>query len=722
MFALLLILADAAAPPPARDLSTEDVAAMVKPSIVVVRQVGREGRDGLGTGFVISGGLIVTNQHVIGEGRAISIETADGTRHDVTEIFAFDRKTDLALLRVKTNDLPPLPLGDSSSLRDGQAVVAIGNPKGLKYSTVAGVVSGRREVEGRNMLQVAIPVEQGNSGGPLLDKRGRVVGIITMKSLVTENLGFAMPVNTLQTLLAKPNPVLMKAWQTIGVLDPDEWTTLGGATWRQRAGRILVEGVGPGFGGRSLCLSSRDVPALPYEIGVLVKLEDERGAAGLVFHSDGGDKHYGFYPSGGKMRFVRFAGADVFSWNVLEEKASPGYREGDWNELRVRVEKGRIRCWVNDTEVFNREEEAFTSGAVGLAKFRDTVAEFKRFRVAKKLTSTAPSQALMAKINKAADELPLLGQIPSTIVEKISDGKPPTLSALREQARVLEQRATQLRKLATALHLRETLDELSRVMKAKDPDMIHAALLIARIDNDELDIQGYRDEVNRMVRRVKPAADERGKLASLDQYLFREKGFHGSRSDYYNRSNSYLSEVIDDREGLPITLSLLYMELAKRLGVRVEGVGLPGHFVVRHMPVKGTSTLIDVFEGGSRMNRIDAARKVREFTGREMTDEDLEPMTPKQIVVRILHNLLSVARSERDAPAMIRYVDAILAVSPESMEERGLRASLRFQVGDLEGAEADVDWLLEKKPEGIDLDRLGQLKRFLERQRRIKGE
>jgi regulator of sirC expression with transglutaminase-like and TPR domain len=76
--------------------------------------------------------------------------------------------------------------------------------------------------------------------------------------------------------------------------------------------------------------------------------------------------------------------------------------------------------------------------------------------------------------------------------------------------------------------------------------------------------------------------------------------------NYYNRSNSYLSEVIDDREGLPITLSLLYMELAKRLGVRVEGVGLPGHFVLRHTPAKGTSTLIDVFEGGSRMNRIDA--------------------------------------------------------------------------------------------------------------------
>ncbi|MGL4549814.1 MAG: S1C family serine protease, partial [Gemmataceae bacterium] len=326
MLTLLLAVASAAPPPPARDLDTEDVAALVKPSVVVVRQVGREGRDGLGTGFAIGGGLIVTNQHVIGEGRSLTVEAADGTRHDVTEVFAFDRKSDLAVLRVKALDVPPLPLGDAARLRDGQAVVAVGNPKGLKYSVVAGVVSGRREVEGRQMIQVAIPVEPGNSGGPLVDRRGRVVGVITMKSLVTDNLGFAMPIDAVRALVAKPSPVPMSAWRTIGALDPDEWTTVGGAAWRQRAGRIQVEGAGPGFGGRGLCLSRREPPAVPFEAGVSVKLDDERGAAGLVFHADGGDKHYGFYPSGGKLRLVRFAGADVFTWNVLEERGSPAYR------------------------------------------------------------------------------------------------------------------------------------------------------------------------------------------------------------------------------------------------------------------------------------------------------------------------------------------------------------------------------------------------------------
>ena len=136
------------------------------------------------------------------------------------------------------------------------------------------------------MIQLAIPLEPGNSGGPLLDLFGRVQGLLTLKSAVTENLGFAMPINALKPLVKKPNPIPMAKWLTIGALDPDEWTVLFGARWRQRAGRILVDGPGSGFGGRSLCLWKAP-PKVPYELAVSVKLGDESGAAGLVFHSDG---------------------------------------------------------------------------------------------------------------------------------------------------------------------------------------------------------------------------------------------------------------------------------------------------------------------------------------------------------------------------------------------------------------------------------------------------
>src|SRR5262249_34925188 len=203
-------------------------------------------------------------------------------------------------------------------------------------------------------------------------------------------------------------------------------------------------------------------------------------------------------------------------------------------------------------------------------------------------------------------------------------------------------------------------------------------------------------------------AGEKEKLAALERLLFRERGFHGSRADYYNRSNSYLSEGIDDREGLPITLSLLYMELAAKLGVRVEGVGLPGHFIVRHVPAKGRPELIDVYESAARMSRAEADLKVRSRLGRPLADEDLQAVTKKLLLMRMLHNLLGIARREKDQAGTLRYLDALLTVQPDAAEERGLRVATRFAAGDLKGAREDVEWLYEKRPEGLDLERVEQ--------------
>jgi S1-C subfamily serine protease len=240
---------------PAVDASgVEEVFQRVKPSLAVISVRGRDGKlRGLGSGFVVAAdGLIATNMHVIGEGRAIEVQLADGKHYDVKGVHAFDRHRDLAVLRVEAKDLKPLPIGDSEALRQGQTVVALGNPQGLRHSVVTGVVSGRREIDGRSMIQLAIPVEPGNSGGPLVDLQGRVGGIITMKSAVTANLGFAVAVNDLKPLLTKPNPVPIARWINQGQVDPRQWQVLQGASWRTRGSRILVDGEGDGFGGRPL--------------------------------------------------------------------------------------------------------------------------------------------------------------------------------------------------------------------------------------------------------------------------------------------------------------------------------------------------------------------------------------------------------------------------------------------------------------------------------------
>ena len=705
-------------------LSVKDLAAKVRDSIVVIGFAGREGaQQGLGTGFVIDkGGLIATNLHVIGEARPISVQTAGGKTLTVKAVHASDRALDLAIVEVDAADLQPLELSGAEKIDAGEPVVVMGNPQGLKHSVVSGVVSGTREIDGRSMLQLAIPVEPGNSGGPVLDMQGRVLGIVTMKSLVTQNLGFAVAAADLKTLRDKPNPVPIDRWLTIGGIDRTQWEPLFGARWQQRAGRLLVDGVGAGFGGRSLLLSKGDSPAVPYELAVQVKLDDESGAAGLVFHADGGDKHYGFYPSNGKLRLSRFEGPDVFSWQVLAEKPSEHYRPGEWNRLKVRVEKGKLRCFVNDELVIEAAEDAFAKGRIGLAKFRNTGAEFRRFAVGKELPGERPADDVRSKLAAAIDKLPTLAEArEQALADLASADSEPAQAALLAKAAELEARAADLKRLAADVRTAAIAAEFTKVAGAEvqQIDLLRAALTIGRLGDEDLDVAAYAAYVDRMAGEIKhklPAkATEADKLAALNEYLFKDNGFHGSRTDYYHRANSFLSRVIDDREGLPITLSVLYIELGARLGLKFEGVGLPAHFVVRRLPAEGPPQLIDVFEGGLRLTREEAEKKIAALTGEPPLAEHFDAVTPRQILMRILSNLIGNAQNPRTGPdreALIRYESLMLVLDPTLVRDRGMRAVCRWETGRTAAAVADLQVLLDAKPAGVDLDELQKMQEY----------
>lgn len=711
----------AEAAPPGVDV--EKLAKDTRKSLVAITVEGRDGKQqGMGTGFVISAdGLIATNLHVIGEARPIRVQFPDGKSFDVIEVHASDRGLDLAVLKIDAQELPALALGRGDALRQGQAVVMMGNPQGLKYSVVSGVVSGTRKFEGREMIQLAVPVEPGNSGGPVVDERGEVIGIVSMKSLVTENLGFAVNVNDLKTLLARPNPVPMRRWLTIGALDEKKWTTLFGARWKQRAGRIVVRGAGEGFGGRSLCVLNDDPPELPFEIAVKVRLDDESGAAGLIFHSDGENRHYGFYPSAGKLRLSRFDGPNVFSWKVLDEVSSPHYRRGDWNHLKVRIEKEKILCYVNDQLVITSDDDGLERGRLGLAKFRQTEAEFKQFRTGRRLPDSQLPEAVVERLTDEIDRLPPLEE---TLPEGLADlAKEPrtSVAVLRRRAKELQRRAEELQQIAADIHVQSVAAELAEQLQRADADidLLTAALLVARLDDEEVEVEPYRERVDQMAREIRAAlpkdALEAQRLKALGEYLFQQNGFHGSRTDYYHRANSYLNRVIDDHEGLPITLSVLYMELGRRLDLNIVGVGLPGHFVVRHEPEEGEPQLIDVFDGGTPLTRDDADRLVRRFTGRPLEDEFLKAYTKGEIVGRMIRNLLGIAQRDEDKPAMLRYLEALVAIDEGDLQSRGLRAIVRFQTGRRAAALADLDWFLQEQPEGIDLDQLRSMREHFEK-------
>jgi len=722
---------------PAADASDmeQTVAALAEralKSVVVVSFSGRDGKQqGLGTGFVVSAdGLIATNLHVIGEARPIDVQFADGRTFAVTAIHATEKSMDLALLKIDATDLPVLELGDSNALKQGEQVIALGNPLGLRHSVVSGVVSEKRELEGKPMIQVAIPIERGNSGGPLLDMQGRVHGIVTLKSQVTRNLGFAVVVNALKPLLEKPNPIPMSRWTTIGTIDKREWTTVFGARWRQRAGRISVDETGNGFGGRSLCLSTMELPDIPFEIAASVRFSPEEGAAGIVFHSDGKDKHYGFYPTNGRLRLTQFNGSSVYQWKVLQEVTHKAYVPNDWNNLKIRIEEQRILCYVNDELVIESADSGLRSGSVGLCKFRNTEGEFRRFRVGKNLNSERPSEEIVSRITKAIAALPADRPADPALVEKLLPDGLSTSEVLRREAKLLEQRAQRMRELAVAVHARRTQQELADELakNTKDFDLLRAALLLSRIDNEEIDVDVYLQEVDQLVADIKEEipddSSEKDRLATLDRFLFKQLGFHGSRTNYYHRSNSYLNEVIDDREGLPITLSVLYMELARRLDLKVVGVGLPGHFVVRFEPQEGESKLVDVFENAEPLTVETARTMIRVRLNGQVDKEEterlietfLEASTPKAILLRMLSNLRGAAEEDRDLDSILRYLDTALVIEPDSLETRARRIDMRIRSGRIPEALVDIDWMLDKRPEGMDVNQVLQLRANLEAQ------
>lgn len=711
----------------------------VKPALVTVTQTGRDGgRRGTGSGFVIEGGFVVTNLHVIGEGRPVAVEFADGSTRKVIEVQASDRRYDLAVLRLeKGGEVKDfLKIGDSAATQQGDLVLGFGAPQGLGFSVVPGAISAIRKLEpgfageGETpefpMLQLAMPIEQGNSGGPVVNLKGEVLGIVTLRHRVTENLGFAVPSNDLKTLLEKPNPVPMSRWSTIGTLDPRQWTAVMGGEWSQRGGVIKARHPGDGFGGRTLCLSGLSVPEEPYEVAVRVKLDEEAGAAGLVFASDGDQVHYGFYPSDGKLRLTRFEGPDVYSWSILQQLDVPDYQPGEWNRLRVRVEKDKIIAWVNETKVTEIADTGLRGGKAGLCKFRQTGAEFRGFQIGRDLAEKPLDEAGRKRLSELLTRQETEGTSENLLGEFSHTGDE-SRAYIRDSIENLQARIESLRELETAVNSTIIARELTMALDRPDSevDLFEVGLQIARIDDPELDLDHYREVFSQMakdagahIRKVAPESGPREKAEALRDFLFKENGFHGSRGEYYHHSNSYVNHVLDDREGLPITLSVVFVELARRVGIPgVYGAALPGKFMVGWNPAEGDPVepvLFDVFEGGKTCSREQIIEESYEQTGTAPEDSHFQAAEPRDIAVRMLRNLIDIEVNRRQTPEKAEnYLELLLAIEPDAPYERFQRAILRVQSDKIKGAREDLDWLLEHRPPGLDYLRLEEFRESL---------
>ena len=186
------------------EFSTAEIAKRVTPAVVLIAAAGPSG-DSNGSGFIVNqSGTILTNLHVIEGATSIAVHLASGDRHDQVKIRAFDARTDLAVIQIPGFGLPIIEMGNSDVVRPGQPVVLIGNPLTvLEGSVSAGFVSGVRSLEktGLRVIQTDAAANPGSSGEPLLDGRGRAVGILSFKLRGTESLNFVIPINYARGLL-----------------------------------------------------------------------------------------------------------------------------------------------------------------------------------------------------------------------------------------------------------------------------------------------------------------------------------------------------------------------------------------------------------------------------------------------------------------------------------------------------------------------------------------
>ena len=242
--------------------------------------------------------------------------------------------------------------------------------------------------------------------------------------------------------------------------------------------------------------------------------------------------------------------------------------------------------------------------------------------------------------------------------------------------------------------------------------LLEAAVAVAQHDYPRLDVQTTLAEVDtlaaRLKRRLAADAAPMQRLRLLNRFFFQELGFSGNVNDYYDPRNSYVHCVLETRRGIPITLALLYVELANQIGLDACGISFPGHFLAKvHMP-QG-EIVIDPFTGQS-MSRdaLDALlvpyrrRGARNGLGDAPLVSFLQPAQPREVIARMLRNLKEVFRSSQDAPRLLGIAERLVILLPDAWEERRDRGLVHAALGARFPAMADLAGYLEHAPDAPD--------------------
>jgi regulator of sirC expression with transglutaminase-like and TPR domain len=254
------------------------------------------------------------------------------------------------------------------------------------------------------------------------------------------------------------------------------------------------------------------------------------------------------------------------------------------------------------------------------------------------------------------------------------------------------------------------------VQSDEDFPLLEAAISIGQDEYPDLDVQQVLGEVDqllaRLKRRVPADAVPLQKLRAINQFFFRDLSFRGNVNNYYDPDNSYVSVVLKTRCAIPISLAVLWLELAQGLGLAARGVGFPGHFMVKVSLPKG-QVVIDPLDGQS-LSREQLAERLEPFRRRSgLVDEFEVPLglylqaTPaREIIARMLRNLKEIYRTQEDWPRMLAVQDRLVILLPQAWAEYRDRGLAHAELGHAAEAVDDLERYLANVEEALDLDAL----------------
>lgn len=237
-------------------------------------------------------------------------------------------------------------------------------------------------------------------------------------------------------------------------------------------------------------------------------------------------------------------------------------------------------------------------------------------------------------------------------------------------------------------------------------DLAKAALYIAQEQYPDLDPGEYLNALDTMADEVQRLPAQQYPLRiiqNINQYLYDDLGFTGNTTDYYDPRNSFLNEVIDRRIGIPITLSLVYLEVARRIDFPMVGVGMPGHFIIRPA-VPQMEIFVDAFNRGEVMFPEDCQERLTQVYGQPVTlnPSFLESVTPRQFLVRMLTNLKFIYLQRQEWELALAAVERILLLFPGVPVELRDRGFIYYQMGRWAAAGDDFETYLANVPSAED--------------------